>query len=195
MSQAVPESSAVAPSAGEDPLPIANCQLSIGKTARPRKTRRASSKIETTASKSKREYRKKAKKLHERQGRVARILNATFGPLGKSNPELWDRRAYLMLVGMVYTRLAIDEKEMPTDELVTLAKVLAENRRAAARPADKPPAEPDQPSPEAAGKELPNEFADAVKQLYGAELPAPDDGAAAGGRPARARELPITNYQ
>ena len=102
-----------------------------------------------------------------RQISVADILDRTFGTLAKCSPDLWEQRAYLMLVGLVYERLAVHEDDITTDDLVTLAKVLAESRRAAARTRESKPisdaAQADQP----ADGQLPDRFADAVRQIYG----------------------------
>lgn len=105
-----------------------------------------------------------------RQASVAAILDQTFGQFARCSPELWERRAYLMLVGLVYERLATNEDEISTDELVTLAKVLAENRRAEARLRDNHrPKEPTESTPPPTG-ELPERFADMVRQVYGTNL-------------------------
>lgn len=119
--------------------------------------------------------------FRKRQACIADALNALFGAIGASDPNLWDRRAYLMLVGIVYVRLAESETEIPTDELIALAKVLAENRRAEARA--RPGGDPtelakagDQPAKSAAElpAELPGAFGDIVRQLYGTDLQDPD---------------------
>ncbi len=102
-----------------------------------------------------------------RQASVASILEATFGGMAECSPELWDRRAYLMLVGLVYERLATNEAEIPTEELVRLARVLAENRRAEVRACRKKIDEtPDDVKPGSSGR-LPERFADLVRQVYG----------------------------
>lgn len=75
----------------------------------------------------------RTKAFRRRQRSVAAILDSVFGPLAKCEPDLWERRAYLMLVGTMYERLALNEDELSTDELVKLAKVLAENRRVESR--------------------------------------------------------------
>ncbi len=117
-----------------------------------------------------------------RQASVSSILDATFGDLAQSSPDLWDRRAYLMLVGLVYERLATNESEIPTDELVALAKVLAEGRRADARtkepnrPPDRENVEPTSDAP------LPGHLSRIIRQVYGANLQDPtgsDDDSAA----------------
>lgn len=102
-----------------------------------------------------------------RQASVAMILDKTFGELAESDAQLWDHRAYLMLVGLVYERLATNEKELSTDELVALAKILAENRRADAR---RPPCKQTTDEEKAPTKNdgpLPKPFADAVREVYG----------------------------
>ena len=102
-----------------------------------------------------------------RQASVATILDKTFGKLAESDAQLWDHRAYLMLVGLVYERLATNEQELSTDELVALAKILAENRRAEARrPQGKQTADKDEP-PTTNDGPLPKPFADAVREVYG----------------------------
>ncbi len=101
---------------------------------------------------------------------VAAILEETFGAPAKCSPELWEQRTYLMLVGLVYERLATNESEIPTDELVALAKILAENRRAAARsPGSKTPSATDTQDVASNGQ-LPPRLRSAVRQLYGADL-------------------------
>ena len=107
-----------------------------------------------------------------RQASVAAILDQVFGPFGTSDPKLWERRAYLLLVGSVYDRLATDA-ELGTDELVKLARVLAESRRsklsrASAGSADGGTAMTASDS-EGNGR-LPNRFADMVRDLYGASV-------------------------
>ncbi len=112
----------------------------------------------------------------KRQVCVGSILDAVFGSLGKCAPELWERRTYLMLVGMVYERLATSEAELPNDELVSLAKVLAENRRVEARlrEAEGPTETGD--SPTADRGPLPPRFGEIVRQLYGTNFQQGSDG-------------------
>ena len=107
-----------------------------------------------------------------RQASVASILDAAFGCLADCSPELWERRAYLMLVGMVYERLGAGEQEIPTDELVALAKVLAENRRVEVRSrAGDSPGRAVEPGARNDGP-LPERFADIVRQVYGTNFQA-----------------------
>lgn len=112
----------------------------------------------------------------KRQVSVGAILDAVFGPLGKCAPELWERRTYLMLVGLVYERLATSEAELPTDELVSLAKVLAENRRVEARlrKAEGPAETGDSPTTDRGP--LPQRFGEIVRQLYGTNFQQGSDG-------------------
>ena len=103
----------------------------------------------------------------ERQVSVAKILDATFGPLAECNTGLWDRRAYLMFVGMVYERLAYGEKEIATDELAALAKILAECRRGAgSRESGEGSRDAGEDAAPRSGQ-LPEQFASAVRQVYG----------------------------
>lgn len=114
------------------------------------------------------------KKVHahrRRQASVAAILDQTFGRPAVCSPDLWERRAYLMLVGLVYERLATNEDEISTNELVALAKVLAENRRAEAR-LQTQPSEVTKPATGRTG-ELPTHFGNLVRQVYGVNFQAP----------------------
>ena len=125
------------------------------------------------------DWKRKANVHHRRQASVAAILDQTFGQLAKCNPELWDRRAYLMLVGLVYERLATNEHEISNDDLVTLAKILAENRRVQARLDSTPYPPSDEPAAGAACR-LPDRFADIVRQVYGTSFQPPGEGSAIG---------------
>ncbi len=107
------------------------------------------------------------KAYRHRQASVAQILEDTFGHLAKWDPSLWAHRAYLMLVGLVYERLASNEAEIPTDELFALSKILAENRRAEARLSEHNRPEKPADRPTSLGNELPENFADIVRQVYG----------------------------
>ena len=128
----------------------------------------------------------KVRMHRKRQVSVASILEATFGTLAECHPDLWDRQAYLMLVGLVYDRLAASEAEIPTDELVALAKVLVGSRRAAVRVED-PPQKPNAKGKAAPRKKkLPQEFADVVRQVYGTNYQSPSQEQT--DKPAPARE-------
>ncbi len=133
-----------------------------GKAAGPKKP--------PTPGATSRAWNGKIRAHRRRQASVAAILDQTLGHFAKSNPELWDRRAYLMLVGLVYERLATNEDEISTDDLVTLSKVLAENRRAQARAKDNHhPSEGGQPLESPTG-DIPDNLADIVRQVYGTNL-------------------------
>ncbi len=110
-----------------------------------------------------------------RQASIASILDATFGSLADCSPELWDRRAYLMLVGMVYDRLALAEDELPSEELIALAKVLAEARRAEVRAREHERSNESQDSAPPPTGPLPENFADIVRQVYGTNFHAPSE--------------------
>ena len=103
----------------------------------------------------------------KRQISVGKILDVTLGSLAESNTDLWDHRAYLMVVGMVYERLVHSENEIATDELAALAKILTESRRGAGphecRERSKNIGEA---APPRSGQ-LPEQFASAVRQVYG----------------------------
>ena len=124
-----------------------------------------------------RSWENKLRVHRRRQASVASILDAAFGRLTDCNPDLWERRAYLMLVGLVYERLA-NEDEVPIDELVALAKVLAEHRRVDARTRvcerqDNGQDNGRDKSPRPNG-ELPARLADVVRQVYGTNFQSPD---------------------
>ena len=115
-----------------------------------------------------------------RQASVSVVLDQTFGRFAESDPLLWDRRAYLMLVGIVYDRLANDEADIPTEELIALAKLLAESRRAdsqshAARVETQAKEQcaggSDDASSASGNGRLPDAFGDVVRQIYGTNVP------------------------
>ena len=134
--------------------------------------------VADTERETEEEWQAKLRARRERQVSVSSILDAAFGSLGKCNPDLWERRTYLMVVGMVYDRLAASEDEISTADLVALAKVLAEQRRSAARDRTDGrvvgngdgPADPGAENPVRDGR-LPDRFGDIVRQLYGTNLP------------------------
>jgi len=104
--------------------------------------------------------------LRQRQASCAKILAETFGPMAKSKPELWEHRAYLMLVGSVYDRLADSQDGLSTKDLSALAKVLSEARRADVGRNEK---RPGGATSEIAPKGVfPARFEDLVRQVYGA---------------------------
>lgn len=99
-----------------------------------------------------------------RQATVATILEQVFGAFADMKPHLWERRAYLLLVGSVYERLATND-EVTTDELVKLARVLAEHRRLKASAGEDTDTGDREDTP--GNGRLPNGLADAVRDLYG----------------------------
>jgi hypothetical protein len=108
------------------------------------------------------QFLSKLKGVRRRQLRAGRVLKKTYGKPGESNLQLWENGAYLKLVEMIYVRLMDDKSELPTAELMALSKAMAEHRRVSVR-------EPGATGPVAvgAGGELPEDFGEAVKQIYG----------------------------
>ena len=146
-------------------MPIVDDKHRKGETPKPRKRMTDGSRVAT-----KDDWEGKVRAHRCRQASVASILNRTFGRFAKSNPELWERRAYLMLVGLMYERLAVNEQEISTDELTALSKALAEQRRAEAQARDGSEKET---ASGGAGGELPEDFGEVVKQIYGTNFHAP----------------------
>lgn len=141
---------------------------STPRTSRPRKA--AGSKGPPRAAVTGEVWKGKVRDHHRRQASVAAILDQTLGHFAKSDPRLWERRAYLMLIGLVYERLATNEEEISTDDLVTLAKVLAENRRAEARAQGNHRLSETPESLQSSTGKLPDHLADVVRQVYGTNL-------------------------
>ena len=117
------------------------------------------------------------REFRQRQASIASILESCFGDAANCKPELWERRAYLMVIGLVYERLAASEDDLPTGELATLAKVLVDARRALgerSKEAERvePPVEATQPP-----GELPEPFCEAVRRVYGTNLTSPTEPA------------------
>ncbi len=115
-------------------------------------------------------WRNKLSAHRRRQVSVAEILEKTFGLFAESKPELWERRAYLMLVGQVYERLATNEDELSTDELIKLGKALAENRRVEARRRDGTDDGTEDDNRSVKPGEMPESLAESVRQIYGTTL-------------------------
>lgn len=147
---------------------VTGIAASTPKTSRTRKA--AKSKSSTSAAATGATWKGKVQGHHRRQASVAAILDQTLGHFAKSDPGLWERRAYLMLVGLVYERLATNEEEISTDDLVTLAKVLAENRRAEARAQGNHRLSETPESLKFSTGKLPDHLADVVRQVYGTNL-------------------------
>ncbi len=123
----------------------------------------------------------KVRNHRRRQASIASILDATFGRLAECSPDLWERRAYLLLVGLTYERLAVGEGAVTTDELVTLANVLAKLHIGSSGkhtngkvPSKESGAALGTGGQAASGtRRLPKRFADAVREVYGADFQAP----------------------
>lgn len=144
--------------------------------SKPEVDRAAASSPETAASTQDdtKTYDVRISAHRRRMASVAAFLNETFGRFGESNPDLWDRRAYLMIVGVVYERLAANESELSTDELVALSKVLAESRRAEAQSRKAQATENGASGKASPSDELPENFAETVRQVYGTNFQMPE---------------------
>ena len=105
-----------------------------------------------------------------RQASVSSILDETFGQLAACSPDLWERRAYLMLVGLVYERLALHEDEISTEELISLSKALAENRRVELNQRKLRQGDDTTEVRPSGDEKLPKHFADSVRQVYGLDV-------------------------
>ena len=87
--------------------------------------------------------------------------------MAECSPDLWGRRAYLMLVGLVYERLAAGHDEVPTEEIVALAKVLAENRRVEVRLQEMDGRKRTESESDSGSGPLPERFGEIVREVYG----------------------------
>ena len=85
-----------------------------------------------------------------------------------------------MLVGLVYEKLATNEMGIATDELVALAKILAEIRRTETRTPHTRNERTDSTDPKKGkdgkerSRELPGEFAQTIREIYGTNYQPPD---------------------
>ncbi len=113
-------------------------------------------------------------KHRRRQKSIAELLDHVFGPWRKCRPELWEHRTFLMLVGILYERLATNEKEIPTKELVAMSKALAEQRRAQAQSGASHESNEERPDP--GDGQLPANFPVVVRQIYGMDFEVMDKG-------------------
>lgn len=142
-------------------------------------------------------FEERLREYRRRQVSLASILDSTFGRFGWCAPDLWERRAYLLLVGLVYERLATGEADISTGDLVSLAKVLTELRKSESREAKKDRSASGRTPAVSPRGQLPSQFADVVRQVYGTRLGTESlgdggsgnsgDGTAAGGQ-GRAEE-------
>lgn len=117
------------------------------------------------------DWRKRLGRHRRRQASVASILDSLFGRLADCDPELWERRAYLMVIGMVYERLATSEKDLSDESLLKLARALAQQRRggsAAIKRTRSDPREGEAAADSTDGR-MPERFARLIRQVYGTE--------------------------
>ncbi len=109
-----------------------------------------------------------------RQASISAILDAMFGDLTKQDPKHWDQRTYLLIVGMIYERLAIDEAEIETSELVALAKILSECRRADTGAVKQEQKDDSEISPGKQQDKPTGKIDATLQEVYGAGLQSPD---------------------
>lgn len=106
--------------------------------------------------------------FRQRQALVGELIDAAFGRFAESNPELWERRAYLMLIGIVYERLIALGEEVSTDELAKLAKTLRPSSVAQRSAAGTRVAQGNGRAESGDGRSsLPQHFSEIVRQVYG----------------------------
>jgi hypothetical protein len=117
------------------------------------------------------DYDDRLKEHRARQASVAAVLDELFGPLEKCKPRRWEYRAYLLVVGLIYTRLSTD-CELETKDIVDLAKVLAEQRRARAVARTAAAKAGKKPKASKAEGELPENFGEIVRRIYGTNFQA-----------------------
>jgi len=116
---------------------------------------------------------KEANSLKDRQKWVNALLKQVLGAKGKNNPRLLGQRVYLAMVAVLYDRLVTHGKDISTEELAALSKMLAEQRRAEAQSSRGSGGREEQ-GVEGEG-ELPENFGETVKQLYGTNFQAPSE--------------------
>lgn len=140
---------------------------------------------ETAASDPRPDTPRSLDEHRRRQRSVAEILDGFFGTLGRCKPQLWEQRAYLLVIGIIYERLAAGEREIATEDLAALARMLSDQRKA--RPPRPRRGRSGAARPPADGGELTADFARVVRQVYGAGAASGStDGAAAAAKPRRA---------
>jgi len=127
--------------------------------------------------KPKTEEEKTLAAIRKRQRALAAALDEFYGEFRDNHPDLWNHRAYLMLIGTVYERLVGGSLELPMEELVQLAKVLADQTKVrGAVPVGKENRKKVLPGPERAAaatndSEVPSHvIAEAIREVYGAVL-------------------------
>lgn len=113
-----------------------------------------------------------ARDRRTRQVCVARILEEGFGGLDRCRPTAWSRRAYWMLAGLIYERLAVDQESLTTAEVVALAKALAErerSQRGTSRKNAGSGSKRGSRAADASGREA--RFARMIRDIYGVKAP------------------------
>lgn len=108
---------------------------------------------------------KEVKSLRDRQEWAGKVLKEMVGEKGKDNPQLLGQHAYLAMVAVLFERLTTHGKDISTEELAALSKMLAEQRRAEAQ-SSRGSHDEDAQAVKGEG-ELPEDFGEVVKQIYG----------------------------
>jgi len=121
-------------------------------------------------------WKKKLGRHRRRQASVASILDSVFGGLADCDPALWERRAYLMVIGMVYERLATSEQDLSDESLLKLANALAQQRRIGAAAIKKKPTDPKETSiaVDSMSGRVSDRFARLIQQVYGTGMKTED---------------------
>ncbi len=118
------------------------------------------------------DWQKKLGRHRRRQASVASILDSVFGRLADCDPDLWERRAYLMVIGMVYDRLASSEQDLSDDSLLQLANTLAQQRRIPFRGSKRKGADGNGAADYGDSNDgrVSNQFVKLIRNVYGTEL-------------------------
>lgn len=110
---------------------------------------------------------------------VGEVIRELFGAQHNGNPEMATRAAYLTVVARIIQALNDDNGTLSTDQLASLSKVLAEQRRLdisemeLERRLSKDT--PKEGAPEGVSKSLPQDFNRIVEQIYGTNLDAQNE--------------------
>lgn len=110
------------------------------------------------------------KAIHRtRQGAIAGFLDMAFGEMSEKNTQTWPNRAYLRLVATIHDLFADPTEDLSMEDIIDLAKALAENRRSLARDGGESWERVGlAPSVKSAGA---GAFADSVREIYGLSRP------------------------
>lgn len=106
--------------------------------------------------------------VHETQFFAGALISRIFGPFADSQPELWTRRTFLLLVAKVYERLVIDKQQLTSKDFHEIAKTLVEITRADVNPRKRnAPRNAGTRIDEGSTEALAEELARIVREIYG----------------------------